>query len=279
VSGLTVAAALCEARALGIERLDAQLLLSHVAAEPRTWVLAHDDAVLDTETAAAWRRLAARRAHGEPLAYLVGTKEFHGLMLHVDTSVLVPRPETELLVDRALEILRVDYGPGTSPRVLDLGTGSGAIALALKAAWPAARVCASDRSAAALDVARANTHRLGLDVQFRTGSWWAPWSDERFEIVLSNPPYVADGDPHLAALSHEPALALTAGRDGLDALRTIVGGAAAHLEHDGRLWLEHGFEQADAVQALLRAAGFSGIETRLDLAGQPRCSGGRLNLP
>ncbi|MEO7009924.1 MAG: HemK/PrmC family methyltransferase, partial [Caldimonas sp.] len=146
-------------------------------------------------------------------------------------------------------------------------------------AWPAARVCASDRSAAALDVARANAHRLGLDVEFRAGSWWTPWSGERFDIVLSNPPYVADGDPHLAALSHEPALALTAGRDGLDALRTIIGDAAAHLEHDGWVWLEHGFEQAAAVQALLHAAGFSEVETHPDLAGQPRCSGGRLDGP
>ena len=288
MSGLTVAAALAEARALGIERLDAQLLLSHVAARPRTWVLAHDDAELDADVEAIWRRLAARRSQGEPLAYLLGAKEFHSLMLHVDASVLVPRAETELLVDRALEILRVRYGSGTNPRgvehdprvnprVLDLGTGSGAIALALKAAWPAARVCASDQSAAALDVARANAHRLGLDVEFRTGSWWTPWSGKRFDFVLSNPPYVADGDPHLAALSHEPVLALTAGRDGLEALRAIIGGAAAHLERSGWLWLEHGFEQADAVQALLHAAGFSEVETRRDLAGQPRCSGGRLD--
>ena len=285
MSSLTVAAALAEARTLGIDRLDAQLLLSHVAAKPRTWVLAHDDAVLDAEAAAAWRRLAARREHGEPLAYLLGAKEFHGLTLHVDASVLVPRPETELLVDCALEILRgpgtdprgVGHDPGTNPRVLDLGTGSGAIALALKTAWPAARICASDRSAAALDVARANAHRLGLDAEFRAGSWWTPWSGVRFDIVLSNPPYVADGDPHLAALAHEPALALTAGRDGLEALRAIIGGAAAHLERSGWLWLEHGFEQADAVQALLRAAGFSGVQTRRDFAGHPRCSGGRLD--
>ncbi|MGH8796174.1 MAG: peptide chain release factor N(5)-glutamine methyltransferase [Caldimonas sp.] len=287
MSGLTVAAALAEARALGIERLDAQLLLSHLSAKPRTWVLAHDDAMLDADAEAAWSRLAARRSQGEPLAYLLGAKEFHGLMLHVDASVLVPRPETELLVDRALEILRspgtnprgVEHDPRMNPRVLDLGTGSGAIALALKAAWPAARVCASDQSTAALDVARANAHRLGLDVEFRAGSWWTPWSGERFEFVLSNPPYVADGDPHLAALSHEPVLALMAGREGLDALRSIIGGAAAHLERDGWLWLEHGFEQADAVQALLHAAGFSGVQTRPDLAGQPRCSGGRLDGP
>ena len=276
MNGFSVVAALAEARALGIDRLDAQLLLGHVSGRPRTWVLAHGEAALDAEAAAAWRRLAGRRAQGEPLAYLLGVKEFHGLTLKVSASVLVPRPDTELVVDRALEILQLEYGEQTRPRVADLGTGSGAIALALKTACPAARVCASDRSLEALDVARANASRLGIDVEFRAGSWWTPWVGERFDMVVSNPPYVADGDPHLAALSHEPAIALTAGSDGLGALRTIVEGAADHLAPGGWLLLEHGFDQAEAVRTMLHAARFSRIETRLDLAGQPRCSDGRL---
>lgn len=266
---LSVAQALQEARGLGVDRLDTLMLLADTLACSRTWLLAHDDAVLNTEQGTHLRARLARRAAGEPLAYLLGEKEFRGLMLRVDSNVLVPRPDTEVLVDWALELLA-----GAPDRnVVDLGTGSGAIALAVKHAQPAATVTATDLSPAALGVARANANRLALDVEFIEGSWWQAVPQRRFHLVLSNPPYIAGGDEHLAALVHEPTLALTPGGDGLGALRSIVTGAAAHLEPGGWLLLEHGFDQAEAVQALLREQGFAGIQTHPDLAGQPRCSG------
>ncbi|MES2991547.1 MAG: peptide chain release factor N(5)-glutamine methyltransferase [Pseudomonadota bacterium] len=270
----TVAAALRGAQAAGLDRLDAQLLLAHVLKRDRTWLVANDDAVLDAAPSQAFADLTARRAAGEPVAYLVGAKEFHGLTLQVDARVLVPRPETELLVDWALERLADAAGP--HPRVVDLGTGSGAIALAVKNARPDAEVLATDLSDGALDVARANARALGLAIGTRSGAWWeALVGEQRFDLALSNPPYIAGGDPHLPALRHEPTLALTPGGDGLDALRAIAAGAAAHLRADGWLLLEHGYDQAQAVQALLTAHGFEAVETRSDLAGQPRCTGGR----
>jgi release factor glutamine methyltransferase len=269
----TVASALHEARIAGVERLDAQLLLAHVLARPRAWLYAHDDAAIDAAQVLTWRGLLARRAAGEPVAYLIGRKEFHGLTLQVDKRVLVPRPETELLVDWALD--RLTDAATSHPRVVDLGTGSGAVALAVKAAWPQADVLATDVSEDALAVARANADALGLPLATCRGAWWDALDGERFDLVLSNPPYIAGGDPHLPALRHEPALALTPGGDGLDALRIIVAGAAVHLRAGGWLLLEHGYDQADAVQALLREHGFDAIETRCDLAGQPRCTGGR----
>lgn len=269
---LSVAQALLEARGLGVDRLDTLMLLADTLACSRTWLLAHDDATLSTEQGSRLRARLARRAAGEPLAYLLGEKEFHGLMLQVDSNVLVPRPDTEVLVDWALELLA-----GAPDRnVVDLGTGSGAIALAVKHAQPAATVVATDLSVAALGIARANARRLALDVEFVEGSWWQAVPGRRFHLVLSNPPYIAGGDEHLAALGHEPALALTPGGDGLDALRCIVASAAEHLEPGGWLLLEHGFDQADAVRALLRGRGFVGAQTRRDLAGQPRCSGAHL---
>ena len=267
---LSVAQALLEARALGVDRLDTLMLLADILARSRTWLLAHDDAELSTEQASHLRARLARRASGEPLAYLLGEKEFHGLMLKVDSNVLVPRPDTEVLVDWALALL----AGMERPIVADLGTGSGAIALAVKHARPLATVAATDVSAAALGVARANAQRLALDIEFIEGSWWRALPQRRFQLVLSNPPYIAGGDVHLAALTHEPALALTPGGDGLGALRSIVAGAAAHLEPGGWLLLEHGFDQADAVQALLREHGFGSVQTRRDIAGLPRCSGG-----
>ena len=266
---LSVAQALLEARALGVDRLDALMLLANPLACSLTWLLAHDDADLNETQAHSLRARFARRASGEPLAYLLGEKEFHGLMLQVNPNVLVPRPDTEVLVDWALERL----AGAARPSVVDLGTGSGAIALAVKHAHPAAAVVATDVSAAALGIARANARRLALEVDFIEGSWWQALPQRRFHLVLSNPPYIAAGDKHLAALAHEPSLALTPGGDGLGALRCIVAGAAAHLEPGGWLLLEHGFDQANAVQALLRKHGFGDIETRRDLGGQPRCSG------
>lgn len=267
----TVAHALADAKAVGLDRLDAQLLLAHVLARPRPWLLAHDDAVLDAAQRAAFGALLVRRAAGEPVAYLVGETAFHGLALRVDANVLVPRPDTESLVDWALELL-----PTEAPRrVIDLGTGSGAIALALKHARPRASVLATDISATALAVAGTNATRLGLEVELRQTAWWCGLDGERFDLVVSNPPYIAGGDPHLAALQHEPTLALTPGGDGLDALRAIIDGAPAHLAAGGWILLEHGYDQALAVQALLAAQGFTAIQTRHDLGGRARCTGGQ----
>jgi release factor glutamine methyltransferase len=269
----TLADGMREAKRAGVDRLDAQLLLAHLVGRSRTWLIAHDDTTLDAAQEAAWQDLLARRAAGEPPAYLVGEWEFRGLTLRVDPRVLVPRPETEVLVDWALERLAAMGLP--TPRVIDLGTGSGAIALAVKHAWPSADLLATDVDEGALAVALANAARLGLPLAARRSAWWAALAGERFDLVLSNPPYIAGGDPHLPALRHEPTLALTPGGDGLDALRAIVAGAGPHLRPGGWLLLEHGHDQADAVQALLRAQGFESVETRHDLAGQPRCTGGR----
>lgn len=262
--------ALQAARAAGVDRLDAQLLLAHRLARPRTWLIAHDDAVLAPADTEAFAAAIARRVAGVPLAYLVGEREFRGLMLQVSPAVLVPRPETEHLVDWALSLAP------RGARVADLGTGSGAIALALCHARPDLAVTATDASDAALAVARANAQRLGLALRFAAGSWWAALAGERFHLVASNPPYIADGDPHLTALAHEPRQALTPGGDGLDALRAIVAGAPSHLVPEGWLLLEHGHDQGPPVRALLAANGFEAVETRRDLAGLERCTSGRL---
>lgn len=267
----TVAEALAEARARGVAPLDAQLMLGRLLGQSRTRLIAHDDLALGA-AAARWADWLERRADGEPLAYLLGEKEFHGLMLEVTPDVLVPRPETELLVDWSGELLKQRGGRAA---VVDLGTGSGAIALAVKHAQPMARVTATDASAAALGVARRNAKRLALDLEFVESSWWRGLEGRSFAIALANPPYVRSGDPALADLRHEPLAALTAGSDGLSALREIVDGAAAHLAAAGWLLLEHGFDQADDVRDLLAASGFEAIATRRDLAGHPRASGGR----
>ena len=273
MSSVRAAEALAAARGQGLDRLDAQLLLARVLQRPREWLIAHDDAPLSAGQQQRFAADCARRAAGEPLAYLLGEREFHGLMLQVGPAVLVPRPDTETLVDWALELLA--DAPGTAPAMADLGTGSGAIALALKHARPDARVCAVEISPAALAVARANGQRLGLDVQWLAGSWWQPLQGRRFDLVSSNPPYIAAGDPHLPALRHEPLQALSPGGDGLSDLRHIVQAAPLHLQPGGWLLLEHGHDQAEAVRALLLQAGLTQVTTRRDLAGRPRCSGGR----
>lgn len=269
---MTLQQALAEAAALGLERIDAQLLLLHAlgrGAGERAWLLAHDTDTIAAAAEASFRALCRRRADGEPLAYLTGEKEFFGLSLHVDARVLVPRPDTETLVEWSLELLR----DRSAPRVIDLGTGSGAIALAIRSARPDAQVEAVDRSAAALETAAANAARLQLPVRFRQASWLD--GAGRYDLVVSNPPYIAERDPHLPALRHEPREALASGPDGLDDLRTIVSTAAAHLEPGGWLLLEHGWDQARAVCGLLQAAGFADVASRRDLAGIERCSGGR----
>lgn len=273
----TVAGALAHARAAGVDRLDAMRLLGRVTGRTREWLIAHDEASIDAAAARRFEIDLKQRAAGMPLAYLLGEKEFHGLAFEVGPAVLVPRPETEGLVDWSIERLRA--APQALPRVADLGTGSGAIAAAIALACPAARVVATDASDEALAVAQRNFARLGVRVDARAGSWWEPLADQRFELVVSNPPYVRSDDPHLAALHAEPRTALAAGPDGLEALRHIVGGAAAHLIEGGWLLLEHGFDQGNAVQSLLASHGFEAIETRPDLAGQPRCTGGRHGPP
>ena len=270
---ITVAAALAQARALGVDRLDAQVLVAHVMGQARSWVIAHDDAALGERTQAL-TALLHRRAAGEPLAYLLGEREFHGLTLRVTPDVLVPRPDTETLVDWALELI----AGMPAPTVIDLGSGSGAIALALKHACPQAVVHASDVSDAALTVARANGRALGLAVQWHRGSWWQALPAGRFDLALTNPPYVAPSDPHLTALRYEPAMALTPADDrgdGLADIERIVDGAATRLHAGGWLLTEHGHTQGDAVREAFQRRGFADVQTRLDLAARPRVTGGR----
>ena len=273
---MTVTQALQHCIALGLERLDAQLLLLHVLHRPpndRAWLLTHDTDALPDGLLAALEALAARRLAGEPVAYLLGHKEFFGLPLQVTPDVLVPRPDTETLVEWALEVL----SPTPNARVVDLGTGSGAIALALKATQPTLQVEAVDYSHAALAVAQANAQRLGLAVAFSQGSWLTG-TQGLFQAIVSNPPYIRENDEHLPALRFEPRQALTAGDDGLDDIRTIIDQAKSRLLPDGWLLLEHGYDQAGAVRALLEAAGFGQVQSRQDLAGIERCSGGQWTL-
>ena len=276
---LTLAQALTQAQTAGLPRLEARLLLLHLlgrSPNEHAWLLAHDGAPLDAALLARWNELTAQRLAGVPVAYLTGRKAFYGLELHVDANVLDPRDDTETLVDFALAVLPENQGA----RVLDLGTGSGAVALAIAHQRPAAHVTATDASAAALAVARANGQRLGLPVQWLQGAWddwFAPLAEgqQRFDLIVSNPPYVAEGDPHLLALAHEPQVALTSGADGLGELRRITAAAPAHLAPGGWLLLEHGHDQAQAVRTLLTQAGFTQVQSRRDLAGIERCSGGR----
>jgi release factor glutamine methyltransferase len=269
----TVDALLRQARALGVAQLDAQLLAAHALLQSRTWVIAHGDEALPAEPAQRLQTLLQRRAAGEPLAYLVGEREFAGLRLEVTPEVLIPRPDTETLVDWALALLQ----DTPQPCIADLGTGSGAIALALAHRRPDAQVHASDASARALAVAQGNGQRLGLAVQWHHGSWFeALPAGLRFDLIASNPPYVAAGDAHLAALTHEPQTALVPQGDagtGLADLERIVAAAGARLHPGGWLLLEHGAEQGSAVRALLRQAGFGAVSTRLDLANRERVSG------
>jgi release factor glutamine methyltransferase len=276
---MTVTEALAAAVTLGLDRLDAQLLLLHALQRPateRAWLLAHDTDALTEAVQQAYLTLAQRRAAGEPLAYLVGSKAFFGLDLQVDARVLVPRPDTETLVEWALAVLppKASAGVPEAPRIVDLGTGSGAIALALKQTRPDVQVLAVDASTDALAVARANAASLGLVMDMQLSSWLQDVSD-RFHLIVANPPYIAEGDSHLEALRHEPRQALTAGADGLDDIRHIIRQAPAHLLPGGWLLLEHGWDQAAAVRKLLSAAGLEAVQTRRDIGGNERCSGGR----
>jgi release factor glutamine methyltransferase len=276
--------ALRTAQSKHLTRLDAQLLLGYTLARPRSWVLAHGEEALPTDAALRFVALCERRRAGEPLAYLCGEREFYGLALQVTPAVLIPRPDTETLVDWALQLLAAspatpgqDPTPGrlAAPDVIDLGTGSGAIAIAVKAHRPRARLTGVDRSAPALEIARLNAHRHGLEIDFRLGDWWEAIADARFDLAVTNPPYIAANDLHLSGLSFEPLSALTAGRDGLDAIRAIVADAGRHLRPAAWLLIEHGWNQADTVQQLLVDAGFAAISSRTDIEHRRRCTGGR----
>lgn len=263
---------LAAAAAAGVAPREARLLLSRSLDCSEASLMAHPERELPQAIERRFEERIARRARGEPVAYLLGEREFFSLMLEVGPAVLIPRPETELLVETALARLAA---PAT---VLDLGTGSGAIALALKQACPTARVVAVDSSAAALEVARRNAARHGLEIDFREGGWYSPVARERFDLVVSNPPYVAEGDPHLERgdLCHEPRAALASGVDGLDALRAIIGAASAHLRPGGWLLLEHGMGQDGAVRALLARAGLESLFSLTDGAGIARVAAGRV---
>ncbi len=261
-----------QAQSRGLERLDAQMLHLHAlgrAPHDRAWLVANDRDPLPAETAQHLERLVLRRLAGEPLAYITGSKAFFGITLQVDPRVLDPRPDTETLVAWALELLPTE----SRQEILDLGTGSGAIALALQHERPQCQITAVDASPQALAVAQSNAQRLNLPVAFVQSHWMDALSGS-FDMIVSNPPYVAEGDPHLAALTHEPLQALTSGADGLHDLRLITAQAPSRLRPGGWLLLEHGWDQAQAVQALLHSAGFVNVQSRLDLAGRTRCTGG-----
>ena len=271
---LTVAQALAHAARQGLARVDAQMLLLSLCGQPlhaRAWLITHDADLLTAEQSQQWQALLQRRLNGEPVAYLTGHKEFYGLNLAVDARVLDPRPDTETLVDWALELMP----EAQALRVVDLGTGSGAIALALQSQRPAASVFAVDASADALAVAGRNALQLNLPLVLLHGSWLAPLAGQpAFDLIVSNPPYIRADDPHLAALAHEPLSALASGADGLDDLRLIIAQAPQHLTRGGWLLLEHGWDQAGDVAQLLQQAGFAQVQHRLDLGGIARCTGG-----
>lgn len=282
----TVAAALAAARAK-LPAGEARLLLGHVLERPAAWLIAHDDELVDEDALLGFASLVARRAGGEPIAYLVGHREFFGREFSVSPAVLIPRPETELLIEIALDKKVGDgalCGPGNSlrggvaPRILDLGTGSGCIAITLALEIAQAQVSAVDTSDAALLVAGRNAERHGASVRLLRSDWFAALAGEHYDLIVANPPYVAVGDPHLAAgdLRHEPPVALASGGDGLEDIRRIITAAPTHLATGGQLWLEHGYDQASAVRGLLEAAGLAEIEQRRDLAGTVRVSGGKL---
>ena len=259
-----------------IDRLDARLLLEHVCGCRHADLIAHPERPLSAAQAAEFEALVARRAVGEPLAYLVGNAWFGDLAFRVTSAVLIPRPDTEVLVELAVERAQAF----ASPRIVDLGTGSGIVAISLARRCPDAQVTATDVSAAALDVARANAIRHGAAVRFVEGDWFAPLGNERFDLVVSNPPYVVEGDPHLQlnGLPFEPRRALTdgiAGGDGLACIRRIVAAAPAHLRAGGWLLMEHGYDQTVEVRGLLLAAGFIDVASWRDDAGIERVSGGR----
>lgn len=279
VAGLLDAATLRIAAALDLDRrdarLDARVLAAFAWNVTPAWLIAHDTDHASEALSASFARLLARRLAGEPVAYLTGTREFFGRTFRVSPDVLIPRPDTETLVERALEYLPDDK----TADVLDLGTGSGCIAITLALERPLARVTAVDRSSAALAIARTNSDILNARVEFLDSDWFDALAQRRFDVIVSNPPYVCAGDPHLerSDVRFEPATALAAGRDGLDDLRRLVAAARGYLNPRGVLLLEHGYDQAKAVCALLNADGYGNVRSWDDLAGIARVSGGTLS--
>ncbi|MFN4148761.1 MAG: peptide chain release factor N(5)-glutamine methyltransferase [Rhodocyclaceae bacterium] len=272
----TIAALLAEARQT-LPASEARLLLGHLLGHNTAWLEAHRDESLDAETAARFSALVERRAAGEPVAYLTGRREFYGRDFAVTPAVLIPRPETELLVDIAKAKLGADTTAPRSTRILDLGTGSGCLAITLALELPMSQVTAVEVSPQALAIARDNAERHEAKVTFIQSDWFAALPPQTFDLIVANPPYIAANDPHLREgdLRFEPAAALTDHADGLTAIRRIVSEAPRWLAAGGWLFLEHGWDQGHAVRALLVAAGFEAIEQRQDLAGIVRVSGGR----
>lgn len=268
---LTLAPLLAEAQA-AIGRSEARLLLRQVLGCDEAWLIAHGEAPLSAAQAAQYRGLCARRIAGEPVAYISGSREFYGREFAVNPAVLIPRPETELLVELALALLP------QGARVLDLGTGSGCIGITLAAERADLQVLLVDASTAALEVARGNAQRWApANTTLLASNWYAAVGEERYDLIISNPPYVAEGDAHLAQgdLRFEPRSALAAGDDGLADIRYIIAGARNHLLPGGWLLFEHGYDQAEACAVLLDAAGFCERVAERDLAGIVRVSGGR----
>jgi len=262
------------AAALRIDRIDAEMLLLHLLGRDRSWLFLHGEEGLGDADATAFDVLVMRREAGEPVAYVTGTRGFWTLDLQVTPATLIPRPETELLVEGALARIPKD----AAARIVDLGTGSGAIALAIASERPHAQVIATDASEAALAIARQNAGRNHIaNVEFRHGSWFAPLAGERFDLIVSNPPYIESGDPHLdeGDLRFEPATALASGTDGLDDLRVIANEATSHLKEKGWLMVEHGWNQGAQVRALFEAAGLLEVQTMTDLEGRDRVTLGR----
>jgi len=260
-----------------IDALDARVLLCHAMGRDATYVIAHPEAPLPPEARAAYDALVERRSAGEPVAYITGEREFYGRAFKVTPAVLIPRPETELLVDAALERIP----PRAQARVLDLGTGSGCVAIAIASERPLSKVIAVDQSLDALAVARRNAVNLSVgNIAFVQGDWFAGLRKERFDVIVANPPYVATGDPHLEQgdVRFEPRIALESGADGLDAIRAIIAGARGYLAAGGWLLLEHGHDQGAKVRAMLRDATFKDVVSGHDLAGIERVTGGRLTL-
>jgi release factor glutamine methyltransferase len=258
---------------MGLPRLEAQMLLLKCLGhdtQDRAWLWANDQQPVHENQQTLLMNLAQRRLQGEPMAYLIGHKDFHALRLHIDARVLDPRDDTETLVEWSLDVCQAD----AAIEALDLGTGSGAIALSLAHARPAWQIHGSDASPQALEVARLNAQTCGLRVNWVLGDWLQPFVGRRFDLIVSNPPYIAEHDPHLLALRHEPRSALVSGMDGLHDIRVIVQHSRAHLKPGAWLLLEHGHDQASAVRDLLVQGGFEQVSSRHDLAGVPRCSGG-----
>lgn len=276
---MTVKQALASAHPMGIEPLDAQLLLLFAlgrTSRERAWLLAHDEDTILPDEQSQFLALMQRRAIGVPVAYLTGEKEFYDQSFTIDKRVLVPRPETELLVDWALELIDQRLAT-TPPSLLDLGTGSGIIAVTLKRQRPDLHVTATDSSHEALAVAQLNACDLlppGQSIRFLQGHWYTPLPQEQFDFIVSNPPYIAQEDIHLKTLTHEPQQALISGNDGLDDIRQIIEQSKKHLSLGGHLLIEHGYDQAQLTQKLMTSAGLTRVETRNDLAGIARVTKG-----